>query len=158
MANSVEGRFPFLDRNVARLAESLPPSYKLRGLDEKHVLKRAAAGLVPLSIRERSKQPYRAPDALSFASESATSWIEEVASKDAIAAAGVFNAAAARGLIEKCRRSASNGQFSNIDNMGVVSVLSTQLVYDRFIRRRVEASAPPVVRTIIDRVDAAVGT
>ena len=66
MAHSVEGRFPFLDRHVAALAESLPPSYKLRVLDEKHVLKRAAAELVPADIVRRPKQPYRAPDALSF--------------------------------------------------------------------------------------------
>ena len=44
MAHSVEGRFPFLDPDVVALANSLPPSYKLRVLDEKHVLKRAAAG------------------------------------------------------------------------------------------------------------------
>ena len=50
MAHSVEGRFPFLDTDVVELANSLPPSYKLRGLDEKHVLKRAAAGLVPDAI------------------------------------------------------------------------------------------------------------
>ncbi len=50
MANSVEGRFPFLDRQVAALAESLPPAFKLKVLDEKHVLKRAARDLVPESI------------------------------------------------------------------------------------------------------------
>jgi len=69
MAHSVEGRFPFLDREVAALADSLPPAFKLRVLDEKHVLKRAAADLVPASIRRRAKQPYRAPDALSFVDE-----------------------------------------------------------------------------------------
>ncbi|MFO0670516.1 MAG: asparagine synthase-related protein [Polyangiaceae bacterium] len=46
MAHSVEGRFPFLDVNVAALAASLPPAYKLKVLDEKHVLKRAARNLV----------------------------------------------------------------------------------------------------------------
>src|SRR4029434_49217 len=59
MAHSVEGRFPFLDRNVAALAESLPPSYKLRVLDEKHVLKRMGAGILPqevLARRQRSEE------------------------------------------------------------------------------------------------------
>ena len=37
-------RFPFLDANVIALANSLPDSYKLRVLDEKHVLKRGGAG------------------------------------------------------------------------------------------------------------------
>jgi asparagine synthetase B (glutamine-hydrolysing) len=60
MASSVEGRFPFLDVEVIELACSLPPNFKLRVLDEKHVLKRAATGLVPESIIRRPKQPYRA--------------------------------------------------------------------------------------------------
>ena len=34
----------------------------------------------------------------------------------------------------------------------VVGVLSTQLVYEQFIRRRPQAAAPSVVRTIVDRV------
>jgi asparagine synthase (glutamine-hydrolysing) len=136
MAHSVEGRFPFLDRGVAALAESLPPSYKLRVLDEKHVLKRAAAGVVPQEILLRKKQPYRAPDALSFAEPEAFDWIEEVAGIDALSEAGIFNPEGARQLIGKCRARAADGQFSNADNMALVGVLSTQLVYDQFIRRR----------------------
>jgi asparagine synthase (glutamine-hydrolysing) len=158
MANSVEGRFPFLDRHVAALAESLPASYKLRVLDEKHVLKRAAAGLVPESILARAKQPYRAPDALSFAERAATDWIESVASERALANAGVFQPRAARQLIEKCRNRAGAGQFSNADNMAVVGILSTQLVHHAFVAGRPQAGPPPSIRTIVDRVDIAAET
>jgi asparagine synthase (glutamine-hydrolysing) len=152
MAHSVEGRFPFLDRNVGALAESLPPSYKLRILDEKHVLKRAAKDVVPAAILQRPKQPYRAPDALSFASPAATEWIETVASERSLAEASVFASAPARNLIEKCRSRARDGQFSNADNMAVVGILSTQLVHHHFVARRVEASVPPVIRTLVDRL------
>jgi asparagine synthase (glutamine-hydrolysing) len=152
MANSVEGRFPFLDRHVATLAESLPPAYKLRVLDEKYVLKRAAIGLVPQEILRRKKQPYRAPDALSFAEPDAAEWIEAVTSPAALEAAGVFVPSAARQLVDKCRTRASGGQFSNVDNMGVVGVLSTQLVHHHFIRQPPEASAPSFIRTVVDRV------
>ena len=154
MAHSVEGRFPFLDRHVAALAESLPPEFKLRVLDEKHVLKRAADGLVATSILRRSKQPYRAPDALSFACEEATEWIDEVASPKAFAEAGIFNAEAAAAVIAKCRARATAGQFSNIDNMAAVGVLSTQLVHHHYIRHTPSLQAPMELRTIIDRLAA----
>jgi asparagine synthase (glutamine-hydrolysing) len=157
MAHSVEGRFPFLDRNIGALAESLPPSYKLRVLDPKHVLKRAAQDVVPALILERAKQPYRAPDALSFAEPAASEWIHEVASERAFEDAGVFAPSAGRHLIDKCFTRAADGQFSNSDNMGVVGVLSTQLVHHYFVRNRPDAVAPPVIRTIVDRVDAVVG-
>ena len=150
MAHSVEGRFPFLDRRVAALAESLPPAYKLRVLDEKHVLKRAAVDLAPAAILERPKQPYRAPDALSFATDEAKEWIAEVASPAAVADAGCFEPAAVAQLLAKCASRAAAGQFSNADNMGVVGVLSTQLVHHHFIRERYRATAPASIRTIID--------
>jgi asparagine synthase (glutamine-hydrolysing) len=158
MANSVEGRFPFLDRQVAALAESLPAEYKLRVLDEKHVLKRAAAGLVPPSILNRKKQPYRAPDALSFSSDEAQGWIAEVASPAALEHAGVFNATAAAGVIAKCRARAASGQFSNSDNMAATAVLSTQLVYHHFIRQQPRYEPPPFIRTIVDRLNVPVAT
>ncbi|MCC7181526.1 MAG: asparagine synthase (glutamine-hydrolyzing) [Acidobacteria bacterium] len=156
MAHSVEGRFPFLDRRVAALAESLPPAYKLRVLDEKHVLKRAAADLLPASILERPKQPYRAPDALSFATPEAQEWMAEVAGPEAVKDAGCFDPGAVQQLLAKCASRAASGQFSNADNMGVVGVLSTQLVHERFIRRRPEAIAPAAIRTVVDRVSTEV--
>jgi asparagine synthase (glutamine-hydrolysing) len=158
MANSVEGRFPFLDRRVAALADSLPPSYKLRVLDEKHVLKRAAADLIPSSILERKKQPYRSPDALSFAHPRATEWIEDVASVRRLEEAGVFNPTAARQLIDKCRHKAAGGQFSNADNMAVVGILSTQLVHHHFVRQAPAAGAPAEFHTFVDRSSAPVTT
>jgi asparagine synthase (glutamine-hydrolysing) len=154
MANSVEGRFPFLDQDLAALAESLPPSYKLRVLDEKHILKRLGRDLVPREILERKKQPYRAPDALSFLEPSAREWIEEVASAAAIAGAGVFGPEA-RQVLDKCLGRRKDGQFSNTDNMAVVGILSTQLVHDQFVRRRPAPASPAPLRVNVDATTAA---
>ncbi len=132
MGHSVEGRFPFLDRHVARLADSLPPIYKLRVLDEKHVLKRAARGLVPDAIIGRTKQPYRAPDALSFIGAARPEWVDAMLDPRTIADAGLFDVDAVAGLWKKCR--ASTAQLSNSDNMALVGVLSTQLLHHQMVR------------------------
>ena len=40
---------------------------KLKGLREKHILRRAVAKYLPKPIAERPKQPYRAPESECFA-------------------------------------------------------------------------------------------
>jgi asparagine synthase (glutamine-hydrolysing) len=150
MANSVEGRFPFLDPEVIELANSLPPSYKLHVLDEKHVLKRAARGMIPESIIARTKQPYRAPDALSFVDEERPSYVDEMMSARAVAAAGVFEPSAVAQLWDKCRRRGGESQFSNADNMAVVGVLSTQLLFEGLVRRPCEVDLP-TLGTVIEK-------
>jgi asparagine synthase (glutamine-hydrolysing) len=127
MANSVEGRFPFLDIDVVELACSLPPDHKLRVLDEKHVLKRAAAGLVPPSIIKRPKQPYRAPDAIAFCGDPLRSWVSDVLDESALRDTGLFDAAAVARLWSKCR-ARGEAAMSNTDNMALTGVLSTQLL------------------------------
>jgi asparagine synthase (glutamine-hydrolysing) len=158
MANSVEGRFPFLDLELARLADSLPPSFKLHVLDEKHVLKRVGLDSIPRQIRERKKQPYRAPDAMAFAGPDAPAWVAEVASDRALSDAGVFNPAGARQVLDKCFARGAAGQFSNADNMAVVGILSTQLLHDSFIRRTRQAVSRPELATLVDRVAATAAT
>jgi asparagine synthase (glutamine-hydrolysing) len=132
MANSVEGRFPFLDRDVVDFANALPARHKLFGLEEKYLLKRAFADLVPDDILHRPKQPYRAPDAASFFTPDRPDWFEAVMAERAIAAAGVFNPSLVAGLLAKCERTAGEN-MSNTDNMRVLAIVSTQLTYEHFI-------------------------
>jgi len=151
MANSIEGRFPFLDPDVIALAHSLPPAYKLRVLDEKHVVKRAAKGLVADEILRRKKQPYRVPDAVAFMDSARPDYIDEVLCEASLEAAGVFAPEAVSRLWEKCRSQARKRVLSNADNMAFVGVLSTQLLHHQYVRTPPSDDRQIVVGTDIDR-------
>jgi len=132
MANSVEGRFPFLDHRLIEFANRLPPRYKLMGLTEKYLLKQSMKGLLPESIRTRSKQPYRAPDSRSFFHNGAPlDYVAELMSESRLREAGYFDPRAVGKLVEKCRAGRAIG-FA--DNMAFVGILSAMLVDDMFIR------------------------
>jgi asparagine synthase (glutamine-hydrolysing) len=135
MANSVAGRFPFLDRDVVGFASCVPGWHKMLGLEEKHLLKRAFRDLVPDAILNRPKQPYRAPDASSFFCTGAPAeWLRDYTSAAAITSAGVFDPQQVAGLFAKCSRRRGEG-MSNTDNMRALAVISTQLVHELFIRQ-----------------------
>lgn len=128
MAHGVEGRFPFLDHRLVELAAKIPPALKLKGLEEKHILRRATAHLMPESIGRRTKQPYRAPDSAAFAASDAP-YIEAALSENAVAGAGMFNPRAVTKLREKLAAGGLNG-FR--DNAGFVGLLSAQLWHGQF--------------------------
>ncbi len=131
MANSVEGRFPFLDHRVIEFAGRLPPQLKLHGLTEKYLLKKSMAGLLPESIRTRTKQPYRAPDSASFFEHGrAAPYVAELMSPVKLAEAGLFDPAAVAKLLEKCRAGRAIG-FA--DNMAFVAILSTMLLHEQLV-------------------------
>ncbi len=135
MAHSVEGRFPFLDYRVVEFASRLSPRLKMKVLNEKYLLKAAVGDLIPRSVRNRHKQPYRAPDSQSFlmgsGSEILHDYAEELLSPRAITEAGVFDPGTVGKLVAKARQ----GQVISVrDNMAFVGILSTQLVADRFIK------------------------
>jgi asparagine synthase (glutamine-hydrolysing) len=150
MANSVEGRFPFLDKDVMRLATELPDRFRLHGLDEKHVLKRMASGCIPDSIRRRTKQPYRAPDALAFIADPIPEYVMELLDERSLASAGVFDPKAAASLWKKCRERRADGQFSNSDNMALVGVLSTQLLHSQMVEQVPRHREIDSLRTDVD--------
>ncbi len=132
MSHSVEGRFPFLDHHVAEFAATIPPRHKLRVLEEKHVLRKAAQTLVPDSVRSRVKQPYRAPDSASFLGSSAPDFVRDALSEDAVRAAGCFEPGRVTRLVDKCCRMEEAG-VSPRDDMALVGVLSAQLLHERFL-------------------------
>jgi asparagine synthase (glutamine-hydrolysing) len=131
MAASVEGRYPFLDHRLIEFANRVPPRWKLNGLEEKYLLRRAVAPWLPRQIATRPKQPYRAPDAESFFADGRPlEYVAEALSPASVAAAGWFQPEAVSRLLEKCRSGAAIG-FA--DNMAFVTVLSTQLLHRDFV-------------------------
>jgi len=127
MANSVEGRFPFLDPEVMDVADALPDALKLRVLDEKHVLKRAMGDLLPPSVLARKKQPYRAPVVAPFFAAGAPEYVEACLTPEAIQKAGIWQPQPVAGLLAKCRKTGGKA-MSNTDDMAFCAILSTQLM------------------------------
>ena len=60
-SHSVEGRHPFLDRDLLAFVATIPDKYKLNGSKEKYILKKAGEGIVPKEILKRRKFPFQAP-------------------------------------------------------------------------------------------------
>jgi asparagine synthase (glutamine-hydrolysing) len=139
MAHSVEGRYPFLDYRVVEFAAKLPPRLKMKVLDQKHLLKRAAHGLVPESVQKRYKQPYRAPDGKSFFGHTKTD-AEDLLSPPALKVEGIFDPLAVSALVAKFK----SGRLTSVkDNMALIGILSTELLLRQF--RHKSASAVELV-------------
>lgn len=127
MANSIEGRVPYLDHRVIEFANRLPPSWKIRGMTEKYLLRRALADLLPDGILHRTKQPYRAPDSASFFFDGRPlDYVADALSEASLRDAGYFDPAAVARLYEKCRAGRATG-FA--DNQAFVGVLSAMLLH-----------------------------
>ncbi len=139
MANSIEGRFPYLDHRVIEFANRLPPSFKIRGMTEKYLLRRALADLLPDDIVQRTKQPYRAPDSQSFFFDGKPlDYVADTLDGTRVREAGYFDPQAVARLVEKCRQGRATG-FA--DNQAFVGILSTMLVHRQLGESRAPGSA-----------------
>ncbi len=132
MANSVEGRFPFLDHRVVEFCCAIPPNMRMKVLKEKYILKKALGKHLPQEIVKRTKQPYMAPDSKSFfGNGSVPDYVEDMLSSKSIKENGYFNPQAVERLVNKCRKNLAIG-FK--DNMALVGILSMQLVDKIFVK------------------------
>lgn len=129
MANSVEGRFPFLDPRVVEFSCALPPQWKLHGLSEKYLLRLLAREYLPPSIAARPKRPYRAPIYRSFF-HPAPDYVKEMLSPASIAAVGMFVPATVSQLVRKVE---SGQPLGETDDMALAGILSTQLLHQQFV-------------------------
>ena len=132
MAHGVEGRFPFLDHRLFEFAAALPTGSRLRGLREKEVLRRWSSRILSPRIKDRRKQPPRAPGAPSFFGPGAPGWIGDHLTPEALRRVGVFSPASVAGLVRRCRAGLTS---EDRENQSIVGVLSTQLWHHQFIDR-----------------------
>ncbi len=129
MAHSIELRMPFLDYRIIEFGMRLPAHWKIRGLNEKYLLKKAFHDLVPANIVKRAKKPYRAPIHSVFLSGK-HDYVREVLSESALRRSGLFDAAKIPYLLQ---RLAGEKVQSEFQNMALIGILSTQIIYRRFI-------------------------
>ena len=133
MANSVEGRFPFLDHRIAEYCALMPERLKLKTLNEKYILKKAASGIVPRSILSRAKQGYRAPDAECFLNRKNESYINDLLSRKNLARSGIFDPGSVEKLVRVC--AASDPQLLGArQNMALTAVATTMILEKLFVR------------------------
>jgi asparagine synthase (glutamine-hydrolysing) len=146
MGNSIEGRFPFLDFRVAELAARLPSRMRVRGLEEKHALRKAVEPYLPEEIYRRPKRPYRAPIGEVFVGANAPDYARELLEPARVAAVGLLDPAAVRRIADKFVVTGGRG-VSETDEMALVGCLSLQLLHDIFVAH--PQRAEPLVPTRI---------
>ena len=127
---------------------------KVRGLEEKYLLRKAAAALIPAEIAGRTKRPYRAPIASAFVGPQAPDYVREVLAPSRLRDVGVFEPEAVQRLVHKCE--AAEGNVGETDEMALVGAISVMLLHEQFIARPTLAPAAEATKTVVgDSVGAA---
>lgn len=150
MANSVEGRYPFLDHRLIEFCASLPGQFKLNGLTEKYLLKQVMQGKLPERIVKRPKQAYRAPISHMIRGNDSSEMITESLSVAQLRNSGLFDPT----KVERLKHKYALGKnISETDDMALIGIISSQLLYDQFIERRFSNANDPAVLNIKKDID-----
>ncbi len=130
MAHSVEIRLPYLDPRILEFMARVPPKWKIRGLDEKHILKKAFREILPPDITGRPKHPYRAPIKQALMNPETRHQIDEYLSETSLRKAGMFDCS----KVERLRnRLETAREPSEVNGMALVGVLSSQIIHRHFV-------------------------
>jgi asparagine synthase (glutamine-hydrolysing) len=132
-AHGVEGRFPYLDHHVIEFLAGVPENFRLRGLQDKAILRETFKADLPPSIFNRPKFAFRAPELAAFVNDE-EGFVDYHLRESNLADAGVFDPAAVRAFRYRLQRTPGE-RFSTRDNLAFVQILSTQVVHDHFVRR-----------------------
>jgi asparagine synthase (glutamine-hydrolysing) len=89
-ANSVEARYPFLDKEFIEFARLIPPTLKVKEFNEKYILKKIAEKIVPSEIIKRPKFAFVAPGSQELLKQN-IEYINDILSYDRIKCQGYFN-------------------------------------------------------------------
>jgi len=132
MANSLEIRLPFLDHRVIDFAARMPSRWKLKGLQEKHILRQTFNVSLPGTISQRVKHPYRAPTREAFFSGKEGRYVDDLLSENYVRKAGYFDEKKVSRLLGLFRSGRVNSA-AEFQNMAFLGILSTQLIHQQFV-------------------------
>jgi len=128
MLASLEVRSPFLDHTFVDFVNSLPESYKRKGLNTKRILKKSMEGKLPDNIIYRPKKGFGIPLSLWLRRE-LKNFSDELLSERELSIHGLFNYPLVKKLKEdhECRRRNNRKEIWNL--------MMFQLWYQNFFAR-----------------------
>ena len=129
MAVSLEARVPFLDLDLMRLVESMPPQLKIRGWTQKYILKRAMTAWISPEIIQRKKIGFLTPVDQWFRRD-LRKYIRDRLLTPGSACSYYFNSAVINSLITDHE----NGRHDN--KRQLFSLLTFELWYEQFISNK----------------------
>jgi len=140
MAHAVEVRPPYLDHRIIEFMARVPPKWKINVLNEKYILKETFKDTLPEKIISRQKHPYRAPIKECLLNEDAL-YTKEILSDNFLNESKLFNISKVERLLKKLKVSKT---VSEVDNMALAGILSSQIIYEQFIKNFPKYSIYPV--------------
>jgi len=129
MANSIEGRVPYLDHELVEFAMRLPPGLKLRHLTGKYILRRFARDLLPPEVTQRKKMPFYVPVENYFQQPGFQELMQELLSEASVRSRGLFRPAA----VAQLRDSMQRREFMRVKQ--VFSLMVLELWFRIFVDR-----------------------
>jgi asparagine synthase (glutamine-hydrolysing) len=101
MANSIEGRVPFLDHHLIELLRSMPVNQKIRGMSEKYVLREAVRDVITDTVYKRQKHPFLSPPATLTPDETFSHYVQDTLRGSALKSLPFFNQKAVVELLDR---------------------------------------------------------
>jgi asparagine synthase (glutamine-hydrolysing) len=132
MHSSLETRYPFLDEDMFDFLAGLHPRWKLRGFQDKYLLRLLAERWLPREAAWRRKAMFRAP-LDSFHAEHAPPFVDQLLSTESLRRTRYFNVAAVQHWRHAFRNLRPGSPQRTSVEMGLVGVIATQLWYHQFI-------------------------
>jgi asparagine synthase (glutamine-hydrolysing) len=126
MAVSLEGRSPLLDHKLMEFAARLPENLKLKGRENKYLLKKVASRLVPQSVIYRQKMGFAVPISHWFRGEM-SGFVENVLLSETAVKRNLFSAVHIKNLIEEHKADKQDNSWK------LWALLMLELWFQRFI-------------------------
>lgn len=110
MAASVEVRVPFIDKEVVECAMAIAGRFKIRGKEQKYILKRVAERYLPKDIVHRKKASFGMP-IRAWISRDLRPVIDDILSFESVKRRGLLNPKMVRKIIEDDRKGKDDNAY-----------------------------------------------
>lgn len=118
MSYSLEARVPFLDHELVEFCLKIPPQIKLKGFQEKYILRQAMKSHLPAEIRKRKKRGLTSPY-MDWLRDDLPDFAKEMLSESSLKGKGYFHPSFVTDILKKYRE---GDPFWGSTIMGVLTV------------------------------------